>query len=724
MNDNENKMPSVTRGIVTGVASALCILTPVYAAAQSALLEEIVVTAQKREQSLQDVGVSVTAFSGDQLSELGFTKAIDVVSQTPGLEVSGAGGGTINTYSIRGVTQNDFAASQEGPVALYVDDAYISLNTISNFSLLDVDRVEVLRGPQGTLFGRNATGGLLHFISRRPTQETEGFIDLQLGQDGRQRVEGALSGGLSESTSGRISFLHNSNDGLMSNDIGTDLMLQDEWAARAQLQFDVSDDLSVLLVALYGEQDDAAGGYGHTVAFDGAFSTDPTATDFFGYRDADGDPYTVSQDFDGYKEAEASNLSMHVNWAVGGGELVSITNFQGIENAYGEDADATPYDIYNFEALEDVDQFSQEFRYNFSGDKHNSVIGLYYLNIDGRYSTVQSGDAYFGTGVGYPAGTTEDVVVDQDTETVALFGQTELTLNDVLSLTLGLRYNRDEKDYDFRSTDIYFLQGGNFRYTDSFSDSDWAAKAQLNYSPSDEVLLYAGVSRGIKSGGFNMPLYPLAEQDFEFGGEVLVAYELGWKASLGDRTRLNGSVYYYDYQDYQAYSFDGFATFLFNANADTFGGELELTTSPIDGLDILFGVSYLDTEVTDVPLNISPTGTEDGVLSPKLSFNGLIRYSFPLGAGAMTAQLDGSWKDDHNFNLSFTPVIQQSAFGLANARLIYETDDGHWWGSVFVRNITDKDYRSYGFDTTGYFGATEDVLGIPRWAGVSLRYSW
>ena len=238
------------------------------------------------------------------------------------------------------------------------------------------------------------------------------------------------------------------------------------------------------------------------------------------------------------------------------------------------------------------------------------------------------------------------------------------------------------------------------------------------------MLLYAGVSRGIKSGGFNMPLYPLAEQDFEFGGEVLVAYELGWKASLGDRTRLNGSVYYYDYQDYQAYSFDGFATFLFNANADTFGGELELTTSPIDGLDILFGVSYLDTEVTDVPLNISPTGTEDGVLSPKLSFNGLIRYSFPLGAGAMTAQLDGSWKDDHNFNLSFTPVIQQSAFGLANARLIYETDDGHWWGSVFVRNITDEDYRSYGFDTTGYFGATEDVLGIPRWAGVSLRYSW
>ena len=170
MHDNQNKMPSVTRGIVTGVASALCILTPVYAAAQSALLEEIVVTAQKREQSLQDVGVSVTAFSGDQLSELGFTKAIDVVSQTPGLEVSGAGGGTINTYSIRGVTQNDFAASQEGPVALYVDDAnksqyYLQLQPIGRRPR------EVLRGPQGTLFERNATGGLLHFISRRPTRK-------------------------------------------------------------------------------------------------------------------------------------------------------------------------------------------------------------------------------------------------------------------------------------------------------------------------------------------------------------------------------------------------------------------------------------------------------------------------------------------------------------------------------------------------------------------------
>ena len=166
--------------------------------ALSQVLEEVVVTAQKREQNLQDVGVSVTAFTGDQLAKLGFTNSLDIIVQTPGLEVSGAGGGSINSFTIRGVTQNDFAASQEGPVAVYVDEAYISTNVVTGFSLFDLDRVEVLRGPQGTLFGRNATGGLLHYISVRPSQEFEGFVDVQIGESGRQRLEGAVGGGLTD----------------------------------------------------------------------------------------------------------------------------------------------------------------------------------------------------------------------------------------------------------------------------------------------------------------------------------------------------------------------------------------------------------------------------------------------------------------------------------------------------------------------------------------------
>jgi len=724
MRRQSNRLP---RRAVPGAAMAVGLLAHSFApqvCAQPTLLEEVVVTAEKREQGLQDVGISVTALSGNQLVDLGFTQALDMVAQTPGLEVSGAGGGTVNTYSIRGVTQNDFAASQEAPVALYLDDAYISLNTITNFSLLDIERIEVLRGPQGTLFGRNATGGLLHYVSRRPTQEATGFVDLQLGEDGRRRIEAAASGGLTDALAGRLAVVQSENDGLMRNAIGSNLRQLDEWAVRGSLLFEPTADFSATLIGLYGDKDDSAGGYAHTVGFDGVFADDPAATDFFGYRDADGDPFSTAQDFQGFKQAEATNLTLNMDWRLGAVDIVSITNYQDIESSYGEDADASPNDVYNYEQFEDVEQYSQELRLNFEGESHRTVVGAYYLKIDGNYATVQSGDVFFGTGVGYPAGTTEDVNVEQTTETWALFGQTDIDLSDTLALTVGARLNRDEKDFDYRSTDIYFVQGGNYRFSDSFSDTDWSGRLQLNYRPSDDTLLYAGINRGIKSGGFNMPLYPIAATDYEFGGEALLAYELGFKTRLGASTRLNGAVFYYDYEDYQAYSFDGFATFLFNAQAEAFGGELELVTSPVEGLEILLGASYLDMEVTDVPLSISPDGEEDGVLAPELTFNGVLRYTLPALGGDVTLQVDGFWKDDHNFNLSFTPVIREGAYGVANARVIYETPDGRWWGSLFVRNLTDESYRSYAFDTTTYFGATEDIPGDFRWAGASVRFSW
>ena len=184
---------------------------------QASVLEEIIVTAQKREQNLQDVGVSVTAYSGDQLHALGFKNSMDLVAHTPGLEANGFGGGAISTFSIRGVGQNDFSANQEAPIAVYVDEAYISSNVATRFSIFDIERVEVLRGPQGTLFGRNSTGGLVHYVTSNPSQELEGFIDLEIGEEGRQRIEGAIGGGITDTVSGRLAFIYNEDDGLVKN---------------------------------------------------------------------------------------------------------------------------------------------------------------------------------------------------------------------------------------------------------------------------------------------------------------------------------------------------------------------------------------------------------------------------------------------------------------------------------------------------------------------------
>ena len=718
-------LSSLARHIaLAGLASS--VLAPAIATAQESgsMLEEIIVTAQKREENLQDVAISVAAFSGRQMAELGLTHATDLVKQVPGLKVSGAGGGTVAAFSIRGVTQNDFAGGQESPVAVYVDEAYISQSYVTGFSLFDLERAEVLRGPQGTLFGRNATGGLVQYVTRKPSQEAEGYVDLQLGEDGRQRAEAAVGGGLGSSVSGRLSAVREKDDGLMRNDIGPNTMETDNYALRGQLLIEVSPDADVLLKAQYGKEDGTRGGYSHRVAYNGAFTKNPVATDFFGYRDADGDPFTVSQDFDGYYSAELTDLLARIEWRAGDITVTSVSNYQDIEHGYGEDADVSPNDIYNYEAANDVSQVSQEFRFAWDTDSMRNVIGAFYLRIDGNHDTRQTGDAYFGTGVGYPAGTAELTMTDQETETWAIFGQTDIDLAELWTLTLGGRVNRDSKDFDFFSTDIYFLQGGDFGYQDSFSDTDWSAKAQLNYRPTDGWLLYAGVSRGIKSGGFNQPLFPIAASDFPFKGETLVSFEVGMKADLTDTMRLNASAFYYDYSDYQAYSFDGFATFLFNADAESYGAEFEFIANPVEGLDIMLGLAWLDTEATDVPATISATGKETPPLSPDFSFNSLIRYEWPALGGTLNVQLDYGWQDDQNFNLIYTPVVEEKAYGIANLRLGYASPDDTWSAAVWVKNVGDEDYRTYSFDTTAFFGSTEDVPGLERWFGGGVTYRW
>jgi iron complex outermembrane recepter protein len=678
----------------------------------ASVLEEVVVVAQKREQNLQDVGIAVTAFSGDQMRDLGFTEAIDVVAHSPGLEVSGSGGGTIATYSIRGVTQNDYSGAQEGPVAVYVDEAYISQNAVTNFSLFDVERVEVLRGPQGTLFGRNATGGLVHYLTVRPSQESEGFAEITIGEQNRRRIEAAAGGALSDAVSGRLAGVYNEGDGLIENDIGPDTKSTDDYSIRGQLLIESSDVLDILLKAQYGKEDSIKGGYSHQVAYGGEFANDPEATDFFGYVDADGDPYTGSFDYEGFRKVDTYDLSMHINWDIGEYSLTSISNYQDIEHGYGEDSDVSPNSVYHYEGADDVQQFSQEFRLSFEGDKSRSIVGLFYLNIDGDYDTFQFGDIFFGPGFIYELG------AEQETETVALFGQTEIDLSDTLALTLGLRLNRDEKDYAFSELGVEI-------YRDDFSNNDWGGKIQLDYRPNDDWLWYAGLNRGIKSGGFNMPLAPPADPaSFPYDGEVLNSFEVGFKTSLTDNTRLNVAAYYYDYEDYQAFTFDGFVALLFNANAEMYGAEIELVTTPIEGLDILLGAAFLDAEVTDVPASISPTGTEDAVLAPELSLNGLVRYSWPAFGGSIAVQGDFTWKDDHNFNLAFTPVIKEDSYGIVNARISYATDDDTWAAAIFVKNLTDEDYRSFAFDTTEFFGALENVPGVERWFGANIRYRW
>ena len=689
------------------------------AMAQSVLGDTIVVTAQKRDQDQQDVGISVTAYSGDQLRDLGFTDSIDLIAQTPGLEASGFGGGALNSFNIRGVGQNDFAANQEAPVALYIDEAYQSSNVTTRFSLFDIERAEVLRGPQGTLFGRNSTGGLVHYVTVKPSQEAEAFIDFTGGEQGRVRVEAAAGGGLSDTVSTRFSFNYNRDDGLLENDIGPNTVKQKNFAGRGQVLVEPTEDVSILFKVQYAEENGSPNGYSFGLP---SFN----ATDFFGYVDADGDPFTISDDFESFKNTKVLDFTGTLNWDLGFATLTSVTNFQDIEDFYGEDADASPTSAFHYTQSSIVEQFSQEFRLNFEGERHRTVIGVYYLNIDGDYSVQQFGDAFFGPD-------TFETLASQKTTTYAVFAQTEYDLTDRLAITLGARFNHDEKDYELESVDFGFPL-----FSDMIEESDWSGKAQLDYRATDNVLLYAGVSRGIKSSGFNLPLTPLAVADLPFDSETLVSYEIGAKTALGDRVRLNASAYYYDYNDYQAYNIDAFFnTLLFNADAEYYGAEVEFIANPVDGLDILLGASYIDTEVSGLPTDFNtldpitfaaaqnfPTGVEEAPLAPEFTFNGLVRYARPALGGTVAVQGDFNWKSDHKFNLAQSEPAFEEAYGVVNARISYTSGDERWTASIFANNLTDTRYRTFGVDGTLFFGSSEDVFGAKRWYGGNIRVNF
>lgn len=690
--------------ILTGVAVA----TP--ANAQSVFMDEIVVTAQKREQNLQEVGIAVTAYSGDQLRSLGFTNSIDLIAQTPGLEASGYGGGAITSFVVRGVGQNDFTPNQEAPVALYIDGAYQSSNVTNLFSLFDIERAEILRGPQGTLYGRNATGGLVHYITTKPSQELEGYLDLTAGEQGRVKVEAAVGGALSEKVSGRVSFNMNRDNGLLENDLNENTMRQKNVAVRAQLLIDPTEDVSILLKAQYGEENGSPGGY----------STDlpsGSTTDFFGNPSSasDGDPYTISNDYESFSKTDVLDLSANVEADIGNGiVLTSLTNYQDINAGYGEDTDSSASSAYHYTQQADIKQFSQELRVSIDGEGYSAVIGGYFLNIDGGFSIDQFGDIYFGPG------TVFNINADQKTSTYAIFGQVEYALSDLLSLTVGLRYNYDKKEYVLTAPDYGFAT-----FNGKFSDSDWSGKIQLDYQASENVLVYAGVNRGIKSGGYNLPLTPADPSVLEYGGEVLTSIEGGVKSSLGERTRLNISAYYYDYNDYQAYNIDPyFNALIFNAEAKMHGGEIELTTSPVDGLDILLGMSYVDTEVSGLPVLLYPGGTSEAALSPKLTFNGLVRYAWPLFDGEASVQGDFSWRDDHTFNLAVSDPVVEGSYGVINLRLGYTSSNEVWSASVFVKNLTNTRYRRFAVDGTAFFGTFENILGDKRWFGGNVRFNF
>lgn len=754
-----------------GLLSLLALVLPTAhgATGPAGLIEEIVVTAQKREENLQETPISVTAFTGDMIEALGFRQSVDITAQTPNFSVGYPNGDTgVPALFIRGVGLNDFGVLNQGPIAAYIDETYVSSNAAQIFQLLDVDRVEVLRGPQGTLYGRNATGGAVNFVSRKPTPEWEGYARGGVGNFGLTQIEGAVGGPVSDTLGVRAAVLKTDSDGWMKNRFtGNDQQGVDELAWRVLVEARPNDRLNLLLNVHGGKTKSDAVQYRHLGVWDAG--GDPCGlsairagqcVDIFGYSERA--PYTTFNGIDvpaaaGYREGnydfEAKNdtriwgVSLTADWTVGDYVVTSITSYDDVDDYRPEETDAGPNDILTGELAVEQESFSQELRVSAEHDGWSWLAGLYYLKDEARDETAfdllrDLRPLFIGDDVscpsappGNPSGFCPEAFVfkfksgtRQDIESIAAFFDATVELTDALALSAGIRYTDESVDHDTRFFYDEPAAGSpnlaGFPASADTSFDNVSGRLLLNYSVSDDLLLYGGITSGFKGGGIQSTSDGISLYD----EETLLSYEVGFKSTLADgRVRFNGSAFYYDYQDLQVFAFViidgiGFSTISNAADARIYGAEFELQWLPVDNLFVNLGLGLLDTKYEDF---VIPSGDFSGneiTMSPEVTFNGLAQYDIPLGdAGRLALQVDFNFQDRAYFDALNNPLLSQDSYWLWNARAAWTSADEHWEVAAYGRNLGDEEYLVYAFDLS-FFGFNEEMLGTPRTYGLEARY--
>jgi iron complex outermembrane recepter protein len=747
--------------------------------------EQVVVTAQRREQNMQDVGISVTALGNESLADLNVNTATDLVRAVPSLKMNAYSSAQV-VFNIRGVSQNDYGDQQEPPVAVYQDDSYSSSINSASFPVFDLARVETLRGPQGTLFGRNATGGAIQFISRKPTKEFEGYGTATVGRFGQAILEGAMSGPLADTLQGRLAFIHNKDDGYMESVVAGvgDRAANDHYALRGQLAWQPADGTDINLITRYlrADKERQAGLYSHEAAcpndnFQGEF-TPPTVTcpywsnfinDAFppvpgqatgfpgpgttgtGYRNdaispsRGGDPWKTAETQTSYVDRTIKALTLRIDTKLGDFDLVSITDYQKSNKFYTEGGDSSPDGGVFFFQGSRLEQASQELRLSRELGAHQLVGGVFGMKVDGDY-TGKFADPFYGYD---PL-----IAASQDTKSWAVFVQDEWRVAEKLSFIGGLRYWRDTREGSyfgsepsndvtiiFNSNQVAGLVGGVAQNPElvavSPADADKSfkgvtARFEVDYRATDDLLLYASYNRGSKSGGFTFSTgtpfaLPGAPEAFlngiPFRPEVLNSVEAGFKSTLGRRTTFNASAFYYKYHDYQAFAQLGIQQTVVNQPAKATGLEAELSTHPVPELTLQIGASMLDSTVEDVHLpDLVTVANHDLPQAPRFSGNALARYELAVGSGLILLQADMLYSDGFCFTVLCAPVERESPYAVTNARVGYVAGDRRWEVAAFLDNAFDREYRVYAFDSSLFSGVVAGVYGKPRTYGLTATY--
>ena len=711
-------------------------------APQAQELEEIVITAERRSENLQEVPNAITALSRLTIEQADIHDLTDIATRVPGLTFSPFSPGQ-NVVALRGASSNDDGAGTDNSVAVFVDDVYLGRVSNINPEMFDLERVEVLRGPQGTLYGKNTIGGAINVVSTRPNSDAaEGRVRLSLGNYGRSDLAGLLTGPLGGGWAGKASFSYRKRDGWVDN-VFLDKKQKDDdvKALRGQLLYAganfealLSADLNRLDVEDMARIPIATGEPG-----DPAFWAAPVPgsyAELCAGRGAD----CAAGPIDGYAKRDAWGLSAKLNWSLDAGELVSITAYRENEADWNMDSTGTPrsplhplFNQINDDIFDLTDQFTQEFRWVSSiGDSIDFVAGLWYLREETDRTECFDNDVTASDCTPTADnGATDWYRQVNNTTSYAAFGQFDWTFADEWELTAGGRYSAEKKaiDNDAVAGDFVVI---NQTFANSVSEN-WSAftpKFSLAWMPNGDTTIYGAVSWGFKSGGF-----AAAPQGIEFteplDQEEALNYELGVKADLAGSFRLNAALFFTEYQDLQIQTFGpltaaaAFGTFqTFNVgDAEVSGLEVEATWVVTENLTLSGFYAFQDSEFgdTNIPGTAFPDQSgQDLIRAPENKYNLNADYVMGLANGSELG-LNLSWRYTDDQRGELEPWSIQPAFDLLDARISWTSGSGALELSLWSRNLGDEEYISHVYAIASSVVA---VFGDPRMYGATLSYSF
>ena len=681
---------------------------PVAAQSQTAQLEEIVVTARKREESQQDTPISITTFSQEAMEDSNMLDLRDIGRYTPGMSFTsyGMGSAEAGAMFIRGIGQSDHMITTDPGVGLYVDGVYVGRNMGAALDILDLERVEVLRGPQGTLFGKNTIGGAVNVVSRKPAFENGGHLAVTAGEDERINVQASGEVAAGDNLAIKAGILYKSRDGAGEQVFtGDELGDEDSLSARAQLYWQ-GESVRFSLVADVFDADQGAvphtlynSGIGTAPCYEetapGMYGACPAGTEISRYKNYSLDDLGTSQE--SYGIAATWEWDINENLSV-----KSISAYRDMEYEGNLEFDGAPITLVYYHETGDADQFSQEVQLLGEGETYRWIAGLYYFTEEGE--NLQDDDVFFS--------------LDQrrsavETDSYAVFGQGTLDFNEKFSITGGIRYTDEEKDYDLyyqrlRAGDPAqqaMLDSGEliYRIQPTELSESWDAVSgtvSADFHVNEDVMLYAMYSRGFRSGGFNArPGNPNSVNIYD--PEYVNVYELGMKSELLDnRLRLNLAFYTSDYEDYQAQVNqiqDAFTTRTLNAaEADINGVEVELAALLSTMFRVDASYAYTDAEISAVDINPSLNANfSDGSRLPYVSkhtWSVSPQVDIPLGGGDLQLRADYSYRSAFYGQISNHPEERQDGYGLLNAQIQYRSPGDRWRLAVYGINLADEEY--------------------------------